>query len=249
MPAPVRLLLLDGQGVVFTDGWEAFLDRAARWTCKDPLDLRRRWKDQLRLPFWTGTLTETEFWRRLVGDERVLLWRQRLERCFRPGPAVPRLRTWAARVPIHLLSNHRSEWLPPRIDRMGLRRFFADILVSDRLGAAKPDPAAFASVLAQVPDPAVVLFVDDHAENVATARHLGMRTVLARGQWLARVDELLGCPLPHLFRTDSTDRRYVPTRAMPVGGAGPCRIPGGGCQGQSVSSEGPPPPRHPPLLR
>jgi HAD superfamily hydrolase (TIGR01509 family) len=70
------------------------------------------------------------------------------------------------------------------------------VLVSDALGALKPEPEVFAPALAQVLDPASVLFVDDQQKNVAAATVLGLTAILAdpAGRWLAEVDRCLRQP-------------------------------------------------------
>lgn len=58
-------------------------------------------------------------------------------------------------------------------------RLMDDVVVSGRVGLAKPDPAIFEHLIATCDvDPARAVFVDDSAPNVATAAALGFRTVL-----------------------------------------------------------------------
>jgi putative hydrolase of the HAD superfamily len=55
-----------------------------------------------------------------------------------------------------------------------VRARFAHVLLSWRLGAVKPEPAAFEAVTARLDVGAEdLLFVDDSHENVAAARALG----------------------------------------------------------------------------
>lgn len=57
-------------------------------------------------------------------------------------------------------------------------RFFSHLFFSGRLRLAKPDPRVFRHVLDVLgARPERVLFVDDNATNVASARELGLRTV------------------------------------------------------------------------
>ena len=58
-----------------------------------------------------------------------------------------------------------------------VRARFAHVLLSWRLGAVKPEPAAFAATRARLGvDAAELFFVDDSHENVAAARGLGWQT-------------------------------------------------------------------------
>jgi FMN phosphatase YigB (HAD superfamily) len=131
-------------------------------------------------------------WTALVGaDQRD--WGARLEAAYAPGPAVPQLPVWSARVPIWLLTNHRTAWIERRLERFGLRRWLSRVLVSDALGALKPETAVFAPLLAEVRDPTAVLLVDDQEKNVVAAMALGLSAVLAdpAGRWISDVDRRL----------------------------------------------------------
>jgi len=189
----IELLVLDGQGVVFTDPLAAFLDGLADETGQSQASVRTRWTNEVREQAWLGTRDDEAIWRALtrgVGDR----WGVRLEEAYGPGPAAARLPAWAARVPIWLLTNHRTAWIDRRLDRLGLRRYLSRILVSDALKALKPDPVVFAPILAHVRDPATVLVVDDQVKNVAAAAALGLCSLLAdpAGDWVSEVDRWLG---------------------------------------------------------
>jgi FMN phosphatase YigB (HAD superfamily) len=142
-----------------------------------------RWDREIRVPAWTGQLSDDDLWSALsgtslVGGVSAATWSRRLERHYAPGPAAEYLPCWSARVPIWLLSNHRSHWLLPRLERFGALDCVQRVLVSDDLRAVKPDPAAFLPVLGET-TPERVLFVDDQVKNIRIAASLGMRTVLA----------------------------------------------------------------------
>jgi len=134
----------------------------------------------------------TTWWRALVGGDRRD-WGARLEAVYAPGPAAPRLPAWAAKVTVWLLTSHRTAWIEHRLERFGLRFWFSRVLVSDALGALKPETAVFAPLLAHVRDPATVLFVDDQEKNVTAAGSLGLSAVLADpvGHWIFDVDRRL----------------------------------------------------------
>jgi HAD superfamily hydrolase (TIGR01509 family) len=81
----------------------------------------------------------------------------------------------------------------PRLAKFGLLECFNCILVSDALGAIKPDPAAFRELLKHGCDPNRVLFVDDQLANVESARCLGLTAIHAQESlgWLRVIDRLL----------------------------------------------------------
>jgi putative hydrolase of the HAD superfamily len=66
------------------------------------------------------------------------------------------------------------------LDRLGLRPCFAEVFSLERVAyVPKPEPGAFRTVLAALgATPAACLFADDRADNLRTARALGMRTAL-----------------------------------------------------------------------
>lgn len=193
MSTPLRLLVLDGAGVLFTNPMPRFLEGVAARTGRR-LDAVLADRDRLRAAFWTGAIDEAAWWDALVGVDDPA-WRERLRDGYEPGVAASHLPRWSARVPVWLLTNHRSAWLAPRLEQTGLGAHLSRVLVSDRLGAAKPDPAAFGAVVAELgDDPDGVLFVDDKTRNVSAARTLGIPALRAdpARAWIARVDARLG---------------------------------------------------------
>jgi HAD superfamily hydrolase (TIGR01549 family) len=116
-----------------------------------------------------------------------------LEAAYELGPASPHLQRWSRQVPLWLLSNHRSPWLLPRLERFELTKFFQRVIISDVIGAAKPEPAAYAEILERTTSPASALFVDDQNRNVAAAAKIGLTAFHAGADlsWIAAVDDAL----------------------------------------------------------
>ena len=87
-----------------------------------------------------------------------------------------------------------------------------DVLVSGRLGIAKPDPAVFAVATARFAlDPQRTLFVDDSPANVAAGAASGFRAVVFTGtDNLRRHLTGLGLPLPE--RTHGAVGGHAPSR-------------------------------------
>ena len=80
------------------------------------------------------------------------------------------------RIPLYVLSNtnpaHQAHWSRTYADLLAP---FDHLFTSNELGARKPEPAAFASVLARMGQPAdLVLFFDDVLDNVPAARSFGL---------------------------------------------------------------------------
>ena len=151
-----------------------------------------RWRDDVREHAWRGAIDDAAMWNALGGSDRRD-WGAVLEAAYAPGPAAPGLPGWAMRVPVWLLTNHRTAWIERRLERFALRRWLSRVLVSDALGALKPETTAFAPLMAHVRHPAAVLMVDDQEKNVTAAAALGISAVLADpdGCWIEEVDRRL----------------------------------------------------------
>ena len=173
----IELLVLDVHGVVLNNPFRDFLSELARRTDQHAAHVLARWEHEVRVPAWTGKLSDRQIWRALAGRSATD-WHRLLERYYRLGPLAPRLEQWKGRVPIWLLSNHRSHWLVPRLERFGLLSLVDRILVSDEMGFAKPSPEVFAPVLQAPASPEAVLYVDDQAKNTRIASRLGLQTAL-----------------------------------------------------------------------
>ena len=117
------LLVLDGQGVVFNAPLRKFFDRLASELGLEAQEIHRRWDSKLRDLAWSGKLPEDqELWRRLAGPQAdTTALSVALEAEYQLGPAAGHLAAWSSRIPIWLLSNHRSHWLLPRIERFQLK--------------------------------------------------------------------------------------------------------------------------------
>jgi putative hydrolase of the HAD superfamily len=162
------LIVLDVHGVVITNPFPGFLREIGERMGIGGDEMLRRWRAHWRLPFWEGSITEAEMWEAVAPGLDAAQLRSDLERRYQRGP-------WFEFVmqhdgPMWLLSNHRTDWLMPRLERFGLTGRFECILVSDALGAAKPSPMAFAPLRTR--DDTV--FFDDSPCNVEAARALGI---------------------------------------------------------------------------
>jgi len=89
-----------------------------------------------------------------------------------------------SKVPIFLLSNTNTlhiqaaeKILKETCGISSLQSLFTHAFFSYDLGLWKPDPTIYTAVLDQIGlPPEKVLFLDDNADNVASARHLGILT-------------------------------------------------------------------------
>jgi HAD superfamily hydrolase (TIGR01509 family) len=77
-------------------------------------------------------------------------------------------------IKLAVASNHLSavvDWL----DRVGVKKYFSSIVVSSQIGVAKPDKRFFEILIEEIAEkPADILFIDDHQENIQSAREVGL---------------------------------------------------------------------------
>ncbi|GAA0545268.1 HAD family phosphatase [Streptomyces mordarskii] len=150
----------------------------AYWTHRPPYDAGRHtasayWTDVLHAlsrPVDADTieelrLTDIDSWSRV--DDRMVTY----------------VRTLRGRARVALLSNIPADHADAFLAAQPWLHDLDHMAFSGKIGAAKPDPAAFQhSVVALRAVPADFLFVDDREENVRAARTVGMNGHIFDGQ-------------------------------------------------------------------
>lgn len=198
-----KLLVLDGQGVVFDAPIKAFLWSFARDNDLDYPMVESRWQTEVRHLAWTGAIDDEAVWNTLAGGPvSVQQTMSSLRASYSPGPVADFLAGWSRLVPIWLLSNHRSHWVLPQLDELDLTGVFQRLLISDTTGLVKPDPDAFRQLVSDEIAAEDILFVDDQKHNVNAADSLGLSTVHAssRYDWVREIDDRLrGCGDAQLY--------------------------------------------------
>ena len=193
--AKPKLLVLDGQGVVFEAPFKQFLRLFAGENGLDFSEVVFRWKNQIRQRAWCGAIDDEMIWNELAGKEvDVAKTMRALHSRYELGPAAGRLSVWSQKVPIWLLSNHRRAWLLPLLEDAGLEDAFERLLISDCTGLVKPESDAFLQLLSGDISPGEVLFVDDKRRNTEAAEKLGICTILATAgsPWVEEIEARLG---------------------------------------------------------
>jgi len=187
-------LVLDVGGVLLSNLTPAFWSEATARGRAEYAAVRSRYKSEIRDDLWSGALTEEQFWRwigtncpSVTPSEGQAL----LMDCLVPLPALERLHDWSRMADLHLLSNHRHEWLLPKLSHViGL---FRSVTVSSQAGCFKPNAAIYRIAAESLAAGAPILFVDDSAANLQQAESLGWSTLLADadGGWIQRVEPIL----------------------------------------------------------
>lgn len=102
-----------------------------------------------------------------------------------PGPVPGSLelveQLAAQGMPLFAITNFAAAFWEPFRAGQPVFGHFREIVVSGRERIAKPDPAIFRLAQARFGhEPSAMLFIDDNADNIATAREEGWRTHLFR---------------------------------------------------------------------
>ncbi|KAB8138964.1 HAD-IA family hydrolase [Gracilibacillus oryzae] len=172
-------LVLDIGGVLATDlddFWYTLSNEA-----RLPLEeVRSIYKVEIRQDLWRGNITEPEFWTWLTTtfpkiNEDYL--KECLMNCLTPLEAINYLNRWASNADIHILSNHRAEWIYPLLQPF--KHLLSSITISSEAGVGKPDKRIYKLCMDQIGDKHPVIFVDNKMENLVPARKIGWQTILA----------------------------------------------------------------------
>jgi putative hydrolase of the HAD superfamily len=181
---PPRALLVDYGGVISRpQPAEAVAEMAAIAGLEVPLFIERYW--QHRVPYDLGQ-DSREYWSAVLGAEPAR--DGSLERLIRLDVA-----SWCSLnagtlevlnaahrdgIALSLLSNAPHE-LADALDDHRALALFDHLLFSARLGAVKPDAAAFEGALEAIScDPGQVLFIDDRPANVEGAIACGLQAIV-----------------------------------------------------------------------
>jgi FMN phosphatase YigB (HAD superfamily) len=162
-----------------------------------PAAVARAFRERFRNALWSGQLDEAAFWtdfaKSLGAHRPCRAWRGVIDASMHPLPALHCLPAWSQHAEIIVISNHRQEWLLPRLDALGAPAHIDELRISSSTGLVKPDPAAYAHAVGGR-EWSRTLYVDDKSANVEAARDLGLRSLLAdpEGGWTEAVDIWLG---------------------------------------------------------
>jgi 2-haloacid dehalogenase len=92
--------------------------------------------------------------------------------------ALPVLKEMSSRVPLLLLSNGIASVQRRRIDRSGIGVYFKDVLISEEVGLAKPDPAIFTLAIEKLQrsKEEILCVGDSPSSDIRGARNAGLDT-------------------------------------------------------------------------
>jgi len=187
-------LVLDIGGVLATNLTPVFWNRLGEQAGGTAEQVYAAYKQTLSAKLWTGEIAENEFWS-WIGDQLPSAGRDSARalmlECLSPLPAMDKVAAWSRQADIHVLSNHRSEWVMPLLEP--IEGCLTSVTISSDIGMRKPHAGIFEYVGQKLPLGAPVLFVDDSPRNLETAERHGWATLLAdeNGSWAAGIADRL----------------------------------------------------------
>ena len=188
-------LILDAAGVLVTNLSPSYWNAIHSLTGIPYDQLKDLFKNELRDDFWSGKVPEAYFWEWLREKAPYIdsaAAQHMLGEYLKPIPAMSRIAGWSQFADIHILSNHRSEWLAPLLEPV--RPYVKSMTISSSAGLCKPDPKIFEIVHTSLEKRQPIFYVDDQEKNMTPAVQLGWLTVIAdpEGRWIDQITKLIG---------------------------------------------------------
>lgn len=149
---------------------------------------------ELKLLF-EGKISEEFFWERLRRERQWVVGTEELKGLVRENfreiegtrNIVEEVKKAGYRVA--LFSVHASEWIAYCEEKFSHGALFERNIYSFQIGICKPEKRAFEVLIEQLSVPADdILFIDDSGSNIASAKEVGMRTLLFKSAEQLRAD-------------------------------------------------------------
>lgn len=190
-----KQLVLDIAGVIITNLTPRFWLVISASAGMDYKVLKQHFRQEIREDLWTGAINEADFWQWLKGQcpsVETAYAQQVLQINLTRLPAYDRIAEWSRSVNIHLLSNHRKEWIEPILE--SIKPFIRSVTISSDVGVCKPNPEIYERLQSRLDNSQSVIYVDDQEKNLEPARALGWETILAdeEGRWIDKLGHRLG---------------------------------------------------------
>ncbi|UII55914.1 hypothetical protein LS684_20210 [Cytobacillus spongiae] len=186
-------IVLDIAGVLGTNFSPRFwIDLSERYDIS--YDELIHFKREIREELWIGNISESAFWCKVKEEFPMIeiqFAKSNLLTLIKPLPAIWKIPFWSTYADIHLLSNHRIEWVQHIL--APVKGFINSITISAEAGCCKPQADIYLTVQSNINDKTRGLFVDDQEKNLKEAQYLGWNTLLAdeKGDWISKVIKLL----------------------------------------------------------
>lgn len=186
-------LVLDVAGVLITNFSPGFWNETASVSGITYEELTYLFAEEIRKPLWTGEVGEEDFWFWLAKycPADPLELKKQLFKNLKTMRAFDLIPKWSEQADIHLVSNHRSEWLEGLL--APIQPYLTSVTISSEEGCCKPDLQIYHIVASKLASANNIIYVDDQMRNLAPAEALTWTSVLAdpEGQWIRYIEEKL----------------------------------------------------------
>jgi len=194
MCSMINHLVLDVGGVLTTNLSPMFWDIVAEELSVDRDILYIQYKEEMSNKLWIGEASIEQFWSWLEQSRNTLSKDKKqyaITSSLLPLPALQLIPTWSLSTHIHIMSNHRTEWILPILH--SYIPYMTSIHISDQSGYKKPDFRFYHQLQQQFSKQDCILFVDDTPNNLLAAQSFGWQTLQAdeAGEWTNTVTKLL----------------------------------------------------------
>lgn len=187
-------LILDVAGVIVTNFSSTYWVEIAQLSQTPSNTIKELIKKEVREALWTGSMSEQDFWEWLNSHCKATIEpktaRELLKKHLELLPSANHVSEWSQSADIHLLSNHRHEWILELLEP--IRPYLQTITISSQVGCCKPEPEIYNIVQAKINNNRTI-YVDDQEKNFIPARELGWTTKIAdiEGRWADEITKLL----------------------------------------------------------
>lgn len=190
------ILILDAGGVIIDDLTTQFWDMLVARSDNNTLTrttIYTHYKREISDKLWSGQLDEEDF-SLFLKHYHIHLSQEEVSdivaQCLIPLPAYKMLEKWSEQADIYIMSNHRTSWLLPALEKV--RPYLKDIYISDTALMKKPSLDWFKAISHRHPEKQIV-FVDNTMHNIEAALKSGWQAIYADEAyvWIEEVNELL----------------------------------------------------------
>lgn len=191
------MLLLDDGGVLHRDYMNDLYDLISAESKENvsSKEVEIYYRSNYRNNLWSGEISIDDFWKAISERFEVDIDLDSfIQKNMTVLPAALKVPFLSQRYTLGILSNHRSEWLLPRLEFDGITEYIDKklIFISDQIKAVKPDAKAYKTVIQRsgFSSPEEITFVDDKQRNLEAAKSLGIKTILAgeKAEWVTLLD-------------------------------------------------------------
>ncbi|MBI2004067.1 HAD family phosphatase [Candidatus Pacearchaeota archaeon] len=179
----IKTIIFDLGGVYLNRGLWKFWDYVEDTFTIPKEEVRKNFL-KYYTPYFSGKITEEDFWRQHLKDLKIKKdWkelREKLINYFEPQKGMPKLiNKLRKNYRVGLLSDQTKEWWPYLDGKYKISDNFDFTIISYKTGFHKPQIEIYKIALEKANyKPKECLFIDDLEHNLEPAKDLGMKTLL-----------------------------------------------------------------------